>query len=296
MSVLQALSDTNGAANRLAFSRASALTFEPTQQSPSVIRETARSLGFLRVVGVSRLSHIEEVLTDSDFEVLILDADAQRSEVFDLMRDIRHGRTAGNPFVTIVGTVYDISEREAGQMLSAGMDTVIVKPFSVESLYNRLATLVRARKRFVATPSYIGPDRRDERRSAGEAIPLLEVPNTLAYSVLNRMEDRVSLISRAKHSVVVQQVQRLGVEMQRRMEELDGCADLLAGRRGVAAELEASLESVALSVENDGDDDLAGMLGAARKAIEELAASCTETKAMAVVQTGGRLGRIDPPK
>lgn len=295
MSALPALSDAKGVAGRLNFERACALTFDPVQQSPSMLREVARSVGFRRVVGLSRLEQIVETLADDDFEVLILDADSQRSDVFDLVRGIRHGRTDINPFVAVVTTVSGIPESQVGQMLGAGMDTVIVKPFSVEDLYARLATIVRVRKRFVSTPTYIGPDRRDDGRSGGEAIPLMEVPNTLADSVLNRSEDRESQIGQARHAMVVQRVQRMGAEMQRRMEELVEHADPEAGRREAAAALETSLAAVAVSVEYDGNAHLVEMLGAARQAIGELAANCSEIRAMAVVQTGGQLSRMDPP-
>ncbi len=267
MSVLQALSDTKSAVGRLSFERACALTFDP-MQSPSVLREITRSIGFQRVVDLSRLGQIVETLADDDFDVLILDADSQRPEVIDLVRDIRHGRTDCNPFVAVVVTLYDIAEKDAAYMLNAGMDSVLVKPFSVDDLYKRLATTVRARKRFVATPAYIGPDRRDDRRSGGEAIPLLEVPNTLACSVLNLAEDRPSQIKQARHAIVLQRVQRLGAEMQRRIEEAAGQADPNAGRREAAAALEASLAAVAESVENDGNERLTEMLGGARQAIE----------------------------
>lgn len=295
MSALPAPSDAKGVAGRLNFERACALTFDPVQQSPSMLREVARSVGFRRVVGLSRLEQIVETLADDDFEVLILDADSQRSDVFDLVRGIRHGRTDINPFVAVVTTVSGIPESQAGQMLGAGMDTVIVKPFSVEDLYTRLATIVRVRKRFVSTPTYIGPDRRDDGRSGGEAIPLMEVPNTLADSVLNRSEDRESQIGQARHAMVVQRVQRMGAEMQRRMEELVEHADPKAGRREAAAALETSLAAVAVSVEYDGNAHLVEMLGAARQAIGELAVNCNEIRAMAVVQTGGQLSRMDPP-
>ena len=62
--------------------------------------------------------------------------------------------------------------------LNTGTDQIQVWPFTTEQLGARVQALINARKPFVETESYLGPDRRDPQRLVG-ANQSFEVPNAL---------------------------------------------------------------------------------------------------------------------
>ena len=236
----------------LDFSRANLLVFDAQQQTRTIVRDMARRMGFAVVRVLGRFEELADILAASDYELIILCADDRISDVCDLVRRIRHGEIGQNPFAVTILTSVSVTENEAGQMVNSGADTVIFKPFSADGLFQRVATLVRARKPFVATPQYVGPDRRDGERHVGD-IPLIEVPNTLAGSVNKSSEDMLAAIAEAKKTVVTQQAGRLVVEMKLIIDGLVADAqsgELTAERCATAAAaLAASLEK---SIEHRG--------------------------------------------
>ena len=62
--------------------------------------------------------------------------------------------------------------------MASGEDDVLIRPFSASFLAERVRTLVDARKDFVVTSDYIGPNRR-KASDRSNYVSMLEVPNTL---------------------------------------------------------------------------------------------------------------------
>ena len=280
---------------RLDFSRATLLAFDLQAEARSIVRDMARRIGFANVRTVGRFDQLTGALETADYELIILCADDHISEVCHLMRQIRHGEIGRNPFAVTILTSVKLNESEAGQMVHCGTDTVIFKPFSADGLYQRVATLAHARKPFVATPHYVGPDRRDGERQAGD-IPLIEVPNTLAGSVNKSSEDMQAAIAEARQAVVTQQAGRLMVEMKSIIDGLvtdAGSGELTAERcTAAAAALKESLEAVSGQVQSGNYRHLEPLLAPAAQVASMLVqASENPAAAKALI---GRLGSLVP--
>ena len=281
----------------LDFSRANLLVFDAQQQTRTIVRDMARRMGFAVVRVLGRFEELADILAASDYELIILCADDRISDVCDLVRRIRHGEIGQNPFAVTILTSVSVTENEAGQMVNSGADTVIFKPFSADSLFQRVATLVRARKPFVATPQYVGPDRRDGERHVGD-IPLIEVPNTLAGSVNKLSEDMQAAIAEAKKAVVTQQAGRLVVEMKLIIDGLvaDAQSGELTAKRcaTAAAALAASLEAVSGDVRNGNYSHLEPLLAPAEQ-VASMLLQASENPEVANVLVGRLSSLVQKP-
>jgi hypothetical protein len=91
---------------------------------------------------------------------------------------VRLGDVGPNPFLVVILTTWALREDTVGRVMNSGADDIIVRPYSVSFLAERVRTLVDARKGFVVTGDYVGPDRRKAAVRPPE-VNLLDVPNTL---------------------------------------------------------------------------------------------------------------------
>ena len=166
---------------------------ERNSQLRKIIRIDLKGRGFRDVFDTHKTSEIHEDLSQSAVDLLICDsvlADGDGAAgIFDnLTYKMRHHEIGSNPFVVAV-TLIDAPTKEiVARAIDCGSDDVLVKPFSMGKLFERIQTLTRERKRFVVTSDYIGPDRRKQPRPGTQAIPQIDVPNPLKAKALGEVD------------------------------------------------------------------------------------------------------------
>lgn len=148
----------------------------------AVFRDILRQRGFLRAVGTASLRRAQDLVSADLIDLVIGDADAENARFLELSRSARGGGVGPNPYVTTIGVTQQSNEANIRRMIDAGIDGILLKPFSVSALFDRISALVYVRRPFVVTTSYIGPDRRVRPRQES-CLPLLDVPNTLRERV-----------------------------------------------------------------------------------------------------------------
>jgi DNA-binding response OmpR family regulator len=111
-------------------------------------------------------------------DLLIIDVDQGAGEGFKFISNLRNGLYDLSPFVCVLATTWQPTPALLGRFASSGADDLLVKPFSVNQVADRLSFMIEGRKPFVVTSDYVGPDRRKGARE-GIQIPLIDVPNTL---------------------------------------------------------------------------------------------------------------------
>ncbi|HIF10411.1 MAG TPA: hypothetical protein EYQ81_11650 [Sneathiellales bacterium] len=102
-----------------------------------------------------------------------------------LIKQTRQYGKSSDPYTPMILASWNSASEVVAQSLNTGTDQLIMWPFSIEQLGARVSALVNARKPFIETESYLGPDRRGAK---GRAIGTdsVEVPNALRARVLNR--------------------------------------------------------------------------------------------------------------
>jgi len=155
---------------------------EPNQQVRNGLKSALRSQGFYRVTEVTRFRRLQEIIESEVLtpDLIITDIELPGGDVCDLCYDIRHHKAGNDPFIPIIATSWTAGEEQVRGVIDSGADDLLIKPISTNNLLARIIQLIKARKPFVVTTEYIGPDRRSgEQREGAEDIPTLEVPNKL---------------------------------------------------------------------------------------------------------------------
>lgn len=166
---------------RFDFTDVDALVVEPPLSSRRVLRMA------LNGIGMRRLTEIETQVPDRGainlgaYDLIFLDAREDTADVFRLIGDIRARVGGANPYSVIIVTTFEPTQTLIGRAFNAGVDDVLVKPVSLKQVHDRVATLVEARRPFIVTATYIGPDRRKDPRPGSVEVPMLDVPNPLRH-------------------------------------------------------------------------------------------------------------------
>jgi len=168
---------------RYDFSDVHAIVVEPPVTSRRVLRQALMATGMQAPREFEEPAPRPTDLMVDTADVLFIAASDEDPTPLRLVSDIRSRKAARNPFLPIIVTAFEPTPRLMRLAGDAGADTVIAKPVSYKMIAERLTALVEARRPFIVTAGYMGPDRRKDMRGGGLAIPGLEVPNTLAARV-----------------------------------------------------------------------------------------------------------------
>lgn len=155
------------------------------------LRNAFATEGFQDFKTVGRITLLRELLATAPADLLILDIDTPDGDAIALVRDIRAGKVGRNPFLPIVMATWDADPGKIGRAAHAGVDTILAKPLSPAQLFARIESLVTARKPFIATNTYFGPERRSRERQG--CIKQFDVPNTLKDKLEGRPVDPAAL-------------------------------------------------------------------------------------------------------
>lgn len=139
----------------------SALTvvYDPVRPNLRTTRSALNGAGFRRVEGQNDVPEFMRRLNEPDIALILLEVVGAEMDVPALIQAIRRGECGANPFVPIIATTWSGVTDTIAELMNAGADDVLLRPFSVANLMDRVHSLVHARKDFVITSDYIGPDR-----------------------------------------------------------------------------------------------------------------------------------------
>jgi DNA-binding response OmpR family regulator len=163
---------------RYHFKDVSLVLVEANRDIRGSIRASLMLEGFGEVHDTHLLDRARGWVEASPPDLLIADAQSFETESCGLFHGIRHQVLGEDPFVPIIALSGPGLPPQVKKVIDSGVDHILVRPVTIESLLDRILLLIRKRKPFVVTSDYIGPDRRTEMR-AGEQVPLIQVPNAL---------------------------------------------------------------------------------------------------------------------
>lgn len=212
-----------------------------------VMKYALTELGFRQFLECRDMSDLQLQCRIFSPDLLILDIDEEAEDIARLMSDIRHHSLAVDPFVVAIATTWYADHKGVRAALNAGFDDILMKPISVEILNQRILNLIHNRRDFVATRSYVGPERRGVARIGTHSGQLqqIRVPNSLRYKATGDADALVDddTVERAFSAILLQKVQRAALELTDAAAELQALAG--AGEEAaVAAQLANAHELV----------------------------------------------------
>lgn len=230
------------------FSEARVCLFDPARHNLMVTRTALNEIGFTNIDLITNFNKFSEAVARQTYDLIIAESHDAGGGVADLMRKLRTGEIGSNPFVVTVTTSWEADSSHVKGLVDAGIDDILLRPFSTENLRSRIGTLTRARKDFVVTSDYVGPDRRKDTSRASN-IETFTPPNTLKataekdMAALQQVEDQ---IRHAKVEVARERIRRLAmkivVSMQVKIEDPEAGQKIdMEDVDGVARELRRRL-------------------------------------------------------
>lgn len=150
--------------------------------------------------------------------LLIADAEfpAEQGDPCRLIHDLRHHEAGVNPFLPVIMVRFQPTQELTVRVVDSGADDLLVMPLSGSQLIERITVLVDARKPFVVTSDYIGPDRRKKSRtSEADGIPTIEVPNPLRVKATGEKseDDPQQFIDQTIQRINLEKIQRHAVQI-----------------------------------------------------------------------------------
>lgn len=205
-----------------------------------LLRVALRDLRFDALQDYESCDHLHDALQEGEPDLIIVDADLEGGDACRLVQAIRHNELGWNPYVTIVVTTWEPSSERIREVIDSGADGLLLKPVSISAIQEHFDRVVNARKPFVVTSRYIGPDRRQAPRQGGSEY-LIEVPNTLRSKVRGETVDHFTLrstIARRNAEINTERLRRNAFEVSFLVRRALGRYGADPGGAALSADLE----------------------------------------------------------
>jgi CheY-like chemotaxis protein len=166
---------------------------EPNPQVRSTFRSGLFGAGLRGIEDSSSGLRTLEMVSDKNFDLIVLDADMEDTDIIGMIRSLREKRMGPDPFTNIILIADPPVADRARRLVSAGADAVLIRPISVQLLQTRINQLIESRRPFVVTQDYIGPERRTEQRPGAMPIPTIPVPSSLKSRAFGKTDDNLHM-------------------------------------------------------------------------------------------------------
>jgi DNA-binding response OmpR family regulator len=169
---------------KLRYDLAAVAIFDPVAMNRTGMRNILFALGFREIETFAAIDDLRAACSERDFDMLVLETSRTDDPVCDFIAKIRRGDIARNPFAIILVTTWLPEGQIVKRVLDCGADDLLCRPFATTAMGERVRTHATARKGFVVTSDYIGPDRRKDANRAGGAKPI-PVANSLKLKAVD---------------------------------------------------------------------------------------------------------------
>ncbi|MEG3617358.1 response regulator [Magnetovibrio sp. PR-2] len=173
------------------------LVIDPDRSVRTTFRNILTDNGCRYITVGSSMEDIEIKFRLGMPDLLIADINmADDANLYAFVHGLRHHIVGSNPFMSIIATAWSPTTEEVRNIIQAGADDLIIKPMSANLVIQRIKNQINARKPFVVTSAYIGPDRRKPGpdHDRGQHIDPIEVPNTLRAKALSENSVDIQMV------------------------------------------------------------------------------------------------------
>ncbi len=186
------------------------LLFDPVASNLQITRSVLYTMGFRNFEQAQDLSSLTGILERTSYDLLLLDCTENADDISALIKNIRFGDLGLNPYLVIVATAWTLSNSLVRNIINAGADDLLGRPYATSNMMKRLNSHIELRKRFVVASDYVGPDRRDKARSKQDE-NLIDVPNSLRAKIKKEYiseTEAAAAIEITKAAITVEKMRR----------------------------------------------------------------------------------------
>ncbi len=141
--------------------RATAFVIGPRDGSGAGLTDLCLGIGFESVRRFSKIEEAEQQVAKTPVCFFVFTADAGTEKLGSVSKAIRFSRNRQVRYAPMVCFAESPSRQLVTLCIKAGFDDILIPPFSVKRVGQRLNTMLEQPVRFYETPDYIGPDRRN---------------------------------------------------------------------------------------------------------------------------------------
>lgn len=163
------------------------LLAEPSSSLRGKLKALLRERGAKHIFDTGNLGDAIDIVRTERIDLLIGDTKMPEGDLSQLIYQIRHGEIGENPFIVTITLLSNSDEALVQKVIDSGTDHVMLKPFDVAEVIGCIESLTHARKKFVVTTDYIGPNRRTSPHPGTMSIPLIDIPNPLRSQMTGQM-------------------------------------------------------------------------------------------------------------
>ncbi|MDH5488727.1 MAG: response regulator, partial [Rhodospirillaceae bacterium] len=146
--------------------------------SRQTIRNILTDNGIRNISVAVNMRDMTNILDVSSPDLLISDHELPDGDFSDFVHKLRHYETKYNPFLPVIATAWSPTHETVRSIIQSGVDHIVSKPLSAGQLMQRIKVLALARKPFIVTSQYIGPDRRKKDDARPSVSTPVIVPST----------------------------------------------------------------------------------------------------------------------
>ncbi|GAB4516877.1 MAG: hypothetical protein Tsb0010_00850 [Parvularculaceae bacterium] len=211
------------------FNRVTTVIYDPVPANVAAMRGALYDIGIRNIDIFDNLKMLQIRLTNQLYDLVIGEVSSASDPFIAFVRDVRRGAASRNPFAPIVATTSILSAPLVRAAIDAGVDDIMGRPFSYKQVSQRIFALIEARKPFVVTSDYVGPDRRSVPRPGSAPAKFIDAPNTLCAKTRGDAEglrEAEKMIAQRSQELMRERIKRLGLRIRSMAEELGSDAQI----------------------------------------------------------------------
>jgi CheY-like chemotaxis protein len=142
----------------------SVLVLDDNRFQQQVLRMILMGVGVRNVETAKDVDEALHILSEQKFDLVIADYRLGEKSGADFTRLVRGARGAGDRFIPIIACTSDTMPEVIRELRDAGADEILGKPVSAQAIAAKIDAVINARRRFVSSSDFFGPDRRRQAR------------------------------------------------------------------------------------------------------------------------------------
>lgn len=147
-------------AEKIDFSKVRFLIVDNNSLALQMLEDILRMLGTTSIRRASDSAKAKVALREGDIDVVITERELEPETGIQLVDYIRHSSESLDRLLPVIMLTARSESEYVTEARDKGVTEFLGKPFNVDSLYRRIASVIARPRAFVNSPEYFGPDRR----------------------------------------------------------------------------------------------------------------------------------------
>jgi CheY-like chemotaxis protein len=147
-------------AEKIDFSKVRFLIVDPNALALQMLNDILSMLGANYVRRATDYDKAMDVLKEGNIDILITEREITPKNGIELVDFIRKDPSSRDRLLPIIVLTARSEEPFVHEARDHGANEFVAKPYTVDSLYKRLAAVIAYPRQYVSAPGYFGPERR----------------------------------------------------------------------------------------------------------------------------------------